>query len=135
MMASAGATGPGQVRADVWLCAARFFKTRSLAKQALAAGKVEVNGQGCKPARSVVMGDRLRIARGDELWTVEVTGLSERRGSATVASTLFCELEESRAAREAAREQRRMAGAGDGHPRRRPDRRARSAIRGFKDSL
>ena len=132
-MASADAIEP--VRADVWLCAARFFKTRSLAKQALAAGKVEVNGLGCKPARSVVVGDRLRIARGEELWTVEVTGLSERRGSAAVASTLYRELEESRAAREASREKRRLAGSSVGHPGMRPNRRARSAIRGFKDSL
>ena len=128
-------SGMRTVRADVWLCAARFFKTRSLAKQAIAAGKVQVNGLDCKPARSLALGDRVQLARGEERWTLDVTGLSERRGPASVASTLYRELEESRVAREAARARRRQAGSDDGRPASRPDRNARRLIRGFKDSL
>ena len=81
------ATAP--VRVDVWLWAARFFKTRSLAKQAVAGGKVDVNGMGCKPAKMLRVGDRLVIRRGEERWEVEVLALAEKRGPASVAQTLY----------------------------------------------
>ena len=121
------------VRADVWLWAARFFKTRSLAKQAIDGGKVEVNGAGCKPARTLHVGDKLRISRGEERLEVGVLGLSDKRGPASVAATLYEETEASRTAREAAREQHRLLGANG--PLKRPDKQARRELRRLKDKL
>lgn len=117
------------VRIDRWLWAARFFKTRSLAQAAVRGGHVEINGNGCKPARSVMVGDRLRITRGETVFIVEIRGLSERRGPAPEAQTLYEETAASAAARAARAEQRRLV-AGDG-PGRRPDKRDRRRIRAF----
>jgi len=119
------------VRADVWLWAARFFKTRSLAKQAIVGGRIDVNGAGCKPAKTLHAGDRLKIGRGEERLEVEVLALSDRRGPASMAQTLYVETEASRAAREVAREQRRLIGA-DGPPKR-PDKQARRELRRLRD--
>ncbi|HET6907603.1 MAG TPA: RNA-binding S4 domain-containing protein [Rhodanobacteraceae bacterium] len=121
------------VRADSWLWAARFFKTRSLAKQAIEHGQVEVNGAACKPSRPLHPGDQLRVRRGDESFEIEVLGLSGKRGSAAAAQALFRESEVSRAAREAAREQRRAARAGFQPPPGKPDKRARRLIRALGD--
>jgi ribosome-associated heat shock protein Hsp15 len=121
------------VRADVWLWAARFFKTRSLAKQAIDGGKVDLNGAGCKPAKAVHVGDRLHIGRGEERFEVVVLALSEQRGPAPVAQTLYRETEESLAAREAARAQRKLGAAGLLRPPSRPDKRSRRLIQLFKD--
>ncbi len=118
------------VRADVWLWAARFFKTRSLAKGAVVGGKIAVNDASCKPAKVLHVGDRLRVRRGEEILEVEVLALSDKRGPASVAQTLYRESEASIAAREAAREQRRLTGSD--HPAARPDKRARRALRGLK---
>jgi ribosome-associated heat shock protein Hsp15 len=120
------------VRADVWLWAARFFKTRSLAKQAIDGGKVVVNEAGCKPSKPLHPGDRLRITRGEERLEADVLALSERRGPASVAQTLYRETEASRQGREQAREQRRLVGAPG--PLRRPDKQARRELRRLKDS-
>ena len=98
-----------RVRIDRWLWAARFFKTRSEATDAVAGGHVQVGGERVKPARAVAVGDRLEIRRGDERWQVVVTGLADRRGSATVARTLYEETPESAAARERHRLERRLA--------------------------
>src|SRR5262245_47621060 len=119
------------VRLDVWLWAARFFKTRSLAKQAIEGGKIEANDLSVKPSRAVHAGDRLSIRRGEERFVVEVTGLSEQRGSATAAQALYRETDASRAAREALREQRRMQGPAA--PATKPDKRARRLIRALGD--
>ncbi|HRQ65980.1 MAG TPA: S4 domain-containing protein [Xanthomonadaceae bacterium] len=119
-------------RADKWLWAARFFRTRSLAKHAIEGGKVLVNGAACKPSRGLHVGDRLRIRRGEEAMEVEVLALSDQRGSASVAKTLYRESEASLTAREAVREQRRLTGAGIDHPPARPDKRARRALRDLK---
>ncbi|MGO4701527.1 RNA-binding S4 domain-containing protein [Dyella sp. 2RAB6] len=121
------------VRADVWLWAARFFKTRALAKHAIDGGKVDVNDAGCKPAKTLHGGDRLRITRGEERLEVEVLALSERRGPAPAAQALYRETEASLAAREAAREQRRLVGTVG--PLRRPDKQERRELRRLKDSL
>jgi ribosome-associated heat shock protein Hsp15 len=123
---------PPAVRADVWLWAARFFKTRSLAKQAIG-GKVDVNGSGCKPAKALHVGDRLHIGRGEERFEVVVLALSEQRGPAPVAQALYRETEESLAAREAARAQRRLGATGLLRPPTRPDKQARRQIMKFKD--
>ena len=100
-----------ELRADVWLWAARFFKTRSLARQAIEAGRVEVNDAGCKPAKALHVGDRLQIGRDQERLEVFVLALSARRGPASEAQQLYHETDASRAAREALREQRRLSGA------------------------
>ena len=88
------------VRLDKWLWAARFYKTRSAATEAVAGGKGEVNGDPAKPARLVSPGDTIRIRIAPHEWTVTVTGLGERRGSAAQAALLYAELETSRIARE-----------------------------------
>jgi len=121
------------VRADVWLWAARFFKTRSLAKQAIDGGKVHVNGGGCKPAKVLHVGDRLQIGRGEERLEVTVVVLSEKRGPAPVAQTLYQETEASLAAREAAQAQRKLGASGLLRPPTRPDKQARRLIQKFKD--
>jgi ribosome-associated heat shock protein Hsp15 len=119
------------VRLDVWLWAARFFKTRSLAKQAIEAGRVDCNDAQAKPARAIHAGDRLRIGRGEETLVVEIAELSEQRGPASIAQRLYRETEASRAAREAAREQRRLQGRNA--PATKPDKRARRLIRALGD--
>ena len=88
------------VRVDKWLWAARFYKTRSLATEAVAGGKVHVNGERAKPAKAVVSGDTVRVRIPPYEWTVVVRGLAERRGSAQVAARLYEETDTSRAARE-----------------------------------
>jgi len=121
------------VRADSWLWAARFFKTRSLARQAIDHGHVEINDAACKPSRPMHVGDRLSIQRGEERFEIEVLALSGKRGSAVAAQTLYRESESSRAAREAAREQRRAERAGYQPPAGKPDKRARRLIRALGD--
>lgn len=121
------------VRLDVWLWAARFFKTRSLAKQAVETGKVEVGGQRAKASRAVRVGDALRVARGEELFDIEVLGLSEARGPAQAAQALYAESQESRARREAARAQRVAERTGYRPPEGKPDKRARRLIRALGD--
>lgn len=121
------------VRADVWLWAARFFRTRSLAKQAIDGGKADLNGGACKPSKAVHVGDRLQIGRGEERLEVVVLALSEQRGPAPVAQALYRETEESLAAREAARAQRKLGAAGLLRPPTRPDKRSRRQIQQFKD--
>lgn len=124
---------PDSVRLDLWLWAARFFKTRSLAKQAVETGKVDVGGQRAKPARGVRVGDRLRIARGEEVFEIEVLGLSASRGPAKVAQTLYRESEDSRKAREARLAGLRERRAGYQPPEGKPDKRARRLIRALGD--
>lgn len=119
------------VRLDIWLWAARFFRTRSIAKQAIEGGKVEVNDAPAKPARGVHGGDRLSIRRGEEAFVVEVVALSEQRGPAAAAQALYRETEASRTAREALREQRRMQKPTG--PASKPDKRARRLIRALGD--
>jgi ribosome-associated heat shock protein Hsp15 len=120
-------------RIDAWLWAARFFKTRALAKQAIERGRVTIAGAACKPARTVHVGDVLGVTRGEETFEVEITGLAHRRGSAALAQTLYRESEASIRAREVAREQRRAERAGYQPPPKRPDKRARRLIRALGD--
>jgi len=96
-----------KVRIDKWLWAARFFKTRSLASDACDGNKVRINGAAVKPAKDVKAGDTLAFSAGPNDWEVEVLGLSDKRGSATLAQTLYRETEASRAARAAESERRR----------------------------
>jgi ribosome-associated heat shock protein Hsp15 len=92
--------GPKSVRLDKWLWAARFFKTRSMAADAAAGGKVQLNGERAKPAKPVKTGDRMIVRTGPYEWTITVVALSHRRGPASVAQGLYQESEESRLARE-----------------------------------
>ena len=93
--------GPGKVRLDKWLWAARFFKTRGLAAEAVEGGKVQVNGDRPKRARLLQLGDEVRIRLGPYEHVVTVQGLSDRRGPASQAAGLYQETEASRSAREA----------------------------------
>ena len=96
------------VRIDKWLWAARFFKTRSLATDAIDNGKVRVEGERVKPARPVKIDDKLLIDNGAELWEVRVLGISDKRGSAPVARLLYAETHESVAKREQELEARKL---------------------------
>jgi len=117
-------------RVDVWLWSARFFKTRRLSHEAIVGGKVELNGSACKPSRTIKPGDRLCVLRGRERMEVEVLQVSDKRGSASVAQTLYCESAESRLAREREREAARLQGsAGPDH---RPEKSDRRLLRRLK---
>ena len=97
------------MRVDRWLWAARFFKTRGLATDAVNAGHVRLNGARVKPAKDVRPGDELEIRIGTTVWTVGVVGLSEKRGPAKQARELYAETEASQAAREQQAMQRKLA--------------------------
>lgn len=121
------------MRIDKWLWAARFFKTRALAARACELGRVECNGQLVKPAREVRIGELLRIKNDSGEFRVEVLLLSEIRGPAAVAQTLYRETEESRELRRKLAEERkampRIEALGEGKPSKR-DRRKLNRLRG-----
>jgi len=121
------------VRIDKWLWAARFFKTRSLATEAVAGGRVHVEGARAKPARDVRVGETVSVTVGETTTVVVVRALADKRGPASQAALLYDETEESRLARERRRELRRLApplGADmAGRPSKR-DRRRLEAMRG-----
>ena len=119
----AAASAPG-VRLDVWLWAARFFKTRALAKKAIEGGKVELNEAAGKPSKAVHVGDRLRLARGEERFEIEVVVLGDQRGPVALAQSLYRETEVSRNARVEAAERRRLERTGYAKPPTKPDKRA-----------
>jgi ribosome-associated heat shock protein Hsp15 len=121
------------VRLDIWLWATRFFRTRALAKQAIAGGKVKLGGAAAKPAKLLRAGERLEITRGQDRYEIEVVALSAQRGSATIAQQLYRETEESRTLREAAAQQRKMEAAGYTKPPGKPDKRARRLIQALGD--
>lgn len=121
------------VRLDVWLWAARFFRTRPLARQAIDTGKVAVGGQRAKPARTVRIGDAMRIERAGEFFEIQVQALSDVRGPAAAAQAMYAESEASREAREAARALARAERNGFRPPESKPDKRARRLIRALGD--
>jgi ribosome-associated heat shock protein Hsp15 len=128
--------GAGRVRLDKWLWAARFFKTRSLAAEAIGGGKVAVNGERVKPAKLLQAGDELRIRLGPYEHVVIVRGISERRGPATVAATLYEETADGRALREKLAEQLRMAPAAFVYEEKgRPTKRDRRELDSFRDNV
>ncbi len=126
-------SSPASMRLDLWLWAARFFKTRALAKQAIETGQIEVDDQRAKASRSLRIGDRLRIVRGEECFEVGVTALATTRGPATVARTLYDESDASRIARETRLAEARAARAGYQAPQGRPSKRARRLIHALGD--
>lgn len=97
------------LRIDKWLCAARFYKTRSLAAEEIGKGRVQVNGQDAKASREVKVGDRVRFRQGPVEREVVVSGISAVRGPAPVAQQLYEETPESIERRQAAAQQRRLA--------------------------
>jgi ribosome-associated heat shock protein Hsp15 len=121
------------VRVDKWIWAARFYKTRALATEAVLGGHVHVNGTRVKPAKDVHIGDEVEIRIGTTRWTVVVAGLFDKRGPAKVAQELYAETDESRAAREQQRLQRKAApaplGADLGARPTKQDRRRLEALR------
>ena len=118
------------VRIDKWLWAARFFKTRSLATEMVNGGHVQCNGTRTKPSKGIQVGDLLTIVRNQEQYIVTVTGLAEKRGSATIAQSLYQEDEESIKAREQQRELRKLSASPA--PDKRPDKKARRKIIQFR---
>jgi ribosome-associated heat shock protein Hsp15 len=117
-----------KVRLDKWLWAARFYKTRSLAAEAVETGKVEVNGERAKRAKQLQVGDSLRIRLGPYHHILVVRGLSERRGPASVAATLYEETAEGRKAREAMQLQVKAAQSVSGYESGRPTKKDRRDI-------
>jgi ribosome-associated heat shock protein Hsp15 len=117
-----------RVRLDKWLWAARFYKTRSLAADAVEKGKVEVNGERAKRAKLLQAGDSLRIRLGPYHHIVTVRALSERRGPASVAATLYEESAEGRRVREAMQIQVKAAQSAPGYDRGRPTKKDRRDI-------
>ena len=120
-----------RTRLDKWLWAARFFKHRTLATDAVEGGKVQLNGIRVKPAKEVKIGDRVDIQLAEARFTVIVTGIADKRGSATVAQTLYAETPESSAARESAREERKFAATPGADLHGRPTKRDRRMIGRF----
>ena len=119
------------VRIDKWLWAARFFKTRALAREMVAGGKVHLEGHRVKPGREVKAGDHLSITRGEEVFEITVNVASNRRGSASEAKQLFSEEEASVLRREHVAQQRRLENSTQAARPRRPDKRERRQIIGF----
>jgi ribosome-associated heat shock protein Hsp15 len=120
------------VRIDAWLWAARFFKTRTLAKRSCELGRILSNGQIAKPAREVRIGDRLRVANDGGEFEIEVLGLSDVRGPASVAQTLYRETEASREARLKAAAERKASREFEVLPVGKPTKRDRRRIIQFR---
>lgn len=120
-----------KLRIDKWLWAARFFKTRSLASQAVDGGKIKLNGDRTKPSREVRVGDRVVVHVGEYEWDVAVVALSDRRGPAEAARGLYLESEESRLKREARAAERRLCQNPAAELKGRPTKRDRRMIHRF----
>lgn len=118
----------GRVRLDKWLWAARFFKTRSAAQQAIDGGHVRVEAERAKPGRTLRRGDRLAIVIGSTQWDVTVLALSDRRGPAQTARGLYAEDPPSAARRAAEAERRRAGGEPAFAPGGRPEKRQRRQL-------
>lgn len=123
-----------RVRVDKWLWAARFFKSRSLAARACELGRVDCSGQPAKPAREIRVGDRLRVKNDSGEFVIDILAISDMRGPASVAQTLYRETEASKEARARAIEERKAMPAfelvHEGKPSKR-DRRKMQRLRGF----
>ena len=120
-----------KVRLDKWLWAARFFKTRAIASEAVTGGRVHLAGQRVKPSRPVKVDDCFEISRGQDRLEIIVLKLSERRGSATIAQTLYQESGTSIQRREHEVEQRKLAAMQRPLSERRPNKQERRRIRQF----
>ncbi len=126
------ADGESRTRIDRWLWAARFYKTRSLAAQAVDGGKVHVNGERAKPAKALKVGDAVSIRIGPYEWNIGVTLISHRRGSASEAAKLYAESAESRKAREETAQRIKGDRQSNPFPAGRPTKRQRRQIIRFE---
>lgn len=126
-MSDAEHTSP-KVRLDKWLWAARFYKTRAIAKQMIEGGKVHYEGQRAKCSKLVELGAELKIRQGFEEKTVKVTGLSDQRRGASEARLLYQETPQSEEQREKAALARKVSGGSSLNPRHRPDKRSRRQL-------
>ncbi len=124
-------TGRAKLRVDKWLWAARFFKTRSLAAQAVEGGKVKLDGQRVKPAKEIQQGDVLAIYVGDHEWVVTVRALSARRGPAEEARKLYEESADSQVRRQAQAAMRRVQAEPAAQMHGRPTKRDRRRLGRF----
>ena len=131
-MSSPSNSGQASVRIDKWLWAARFFKTRALAAKACGLGRIQANGQPAKPARDVHIGDVLRITNDAGEFEIEVSLLSEVRGPAAVAQTLYHETDASREQRVKVAAERKAAREFGQLPATRPSKRDRRRIIQFR---
>jgi len=122
-------------RIDKWLWAARFFKTRGVATEAIHGGHIRLNGSAVKPARDVRPGDTLEITIGNVRWTVVVRGINEQRRPASEAQRLYEETAESIVQRETVKENLRLAPVPGSDLRGRPTKKARRQIRGFNEQF
>lgn len=120
------------VRIDLWLWAARFFKTRALAKKACELGRVLCNGVAVKPARDVHVGDKLSVTNDSGEFQIEVLLVTDIRGPAPVAQAMYRESEESRLLRQKAAEERRALHQFESIPQNRPSKRDRRRIVQFR---
>ena len=122
-----------KIRIDKWLWAARFYKTRSLAAQAVEGGRAKLNDSRVKSSHDVKAGDTVSVRAGELVWTVDVLALSDKRGPASQAAKLYVEGEESRQKRELMLAMRRAGPQPDPDARGRPTKRDRRLIRRFTD--
>lgn len=122
------------MRLDKWLWAARFFKTRTLASEAVDGGKVKLNGIATKPAKEVKVGDRLHVRVGDQDWEIIIQGLNEQRRPASEARLLYAEMPESVERRVQAIELRRLAPTPVDDHKGRPTKRDRRQMNRFQGS-
>jgi ribosome-associated heat shock protein Hsp15 len=116
------------VRVDKWLWAARFFKSRGAATEAVVGGRVHVNSARVKPSKEIRPSDTVEVRVGEVRWTVVVTGVTDKRGSASVAATLYDETPESLAGRERHAAERKLARAPGADVGPRPTKQARRRI-------
>jgi ribosome-associated heat shock protein Hsp15 len=129
-----GKGDPDRVRLDKWLWAARFYKTRALAKQAIEGGKVHYNGARTKVSKEVEIGAELKLRQGWDEKTVHVTALSDQRRGASEAAMLYLETEASIGARQAIAEQRKVIRGDTPQTAGRPSKKDRRQIHRFKQS-
>lgn len=123
------AVAPLGIRMDVWLWAARWFKTRSLAKSAIENGRVLLNERSCKASKLVCVGDCINLVRSQQRYQIKVLGVSTARGSAEMAQKMYVETEESQKARALDSEQQRYLRMGYSKPDTRPDKKGRRLIK------
>ncbi|OCG10352.1 heat-shock protein [Gilliamella sp. wkB178] len=120
------------IRLDKWLWAARFYKTRSLAREMVDGGKVHYNGQRTKPSKIVEVGAILTLRQGSDLKTIQILAISEQRRPAIEAQLLYQETEESITKREKIAEARKLNALTMPHPDRKPDKKERRNLLKFK---
>ncbi|MFM8333831.1 MAG: RNA-binding S4 domain-containing protein [Candidatus Methylumidiphilus sp.] len=123
------------MRLDKWLWAARFFKTRSEAAEAINGGKIHVNGQRAKPGKDIAVGAHIEISKDQYTWDITVQALNSQRRPASEAALLYVEAEESHAKRQAEVERRKAQRELGGQPDQRPDKKDRRLIHRFKRDM